>query len=93
VLLLNECLLLFISLSTQSGNFWIQPRLRALDSAATAGASIGKCNEMLTDEQKVSTILLNGVRMKHEKRLRKYYEQKLSKAEQTAVFQIEEKPT
>jgi hypothetical protein len=27
VLLLNECLLLllFISLSTQSGNFWIQP--------------------------------------------------------------------
>jgi hypothetical protein len=26
VLLLNECLLLFISLSTQSGNFWIHPR-------------------------------------------------------------------
>jgi hypothetical protein len=25
VLLLNECLLLFISLSTQSGNFWIHP--------------------------------------------------------------------
>jgi hypothetical protein len=23
---LNECLLLFISLSTQSGNFWIHPR-------------------------------------------------------------------
>jgi hypothetical protein len=27
VLLLNECLLLFISLSTQSGNFWIYPRI------------------------------------------------------------------
>jgi hypothetical protein len=27
VLLLNECLLLFISLSTQSGNFWINPRI------------------------------------------------------------------
>jgi hypothetical protein len=27
VLLLNECLLLFISLSTQSGNFWIHPRI------------------------------------------------------------------
>jgi hypothetical protein len=27
VLLLNECLLLFISLLTQSGNFWIQPRI------------------------------------------------------------------
>jgi hypothetical protein len=26
VLLLNECLLLFTSLSTQSGNFWIHPR-------------------------------------------------------------------
>jgi len=25
-LLLNECLLLFISLSIQSGNFWIHPR-------------------------------------------------------------------
>jgi hypothetical protein len=30
VLLLNECLLLFISLSTQSGNFWIHPRIRVL---------------------------------------------------------------
>jgi hypothetical protein len=27
VLLLNDCLLLFISLSTQSGNFWIHPRI------------------------------------------------------------------
>jgi hypothetical protein len=27
VLLLNECLFLFISLSTQSGNFWIYPRI------------------------------------------------------------------
>jgi hypothetical protein len=27
VLLLNVCLLSFISLSTQSGNFWIQPRI------------------------------------------------------------------
>jgi hypothetical protein len=27
VLLLNECLLLLISLSTQSGNFWIHPRI------------------------------------------------------------------
>jgi hypothetical protein len=27
VLLLKECLLLFISLSTQSGNFWIHPRM------------------------------------------------------------------
>jgi len=26
MLLLNECLMLFISLSTQSGNFWIHPR-------------------------------------------------------------------
>jgi len=26
VLLLKECLLLFISLSTQSGKFWIHPR-------------------------------------------------------------------
>jgi hypothetical protein len=31
VLLLNECLLLlFISLSTQSGNFWIRPRIKDL---------------------------------------------------------------
>jgi hypothetical protein len=28
LLLLNECLLLFISVSTQSGNFWIRPRIR-----------------------------------------------------------------
>jgi hypothetical protein len=28
VLLLNECLLLFISLLTQSGNFWIHPRIQ-----------------------------------------------------------------
>jgi hypothetical protein len=28
VLLLNDCLLLFISLSTQSGNFWIHSRTR-----------------------------------------------------------------
>jgi hypothetical protein len=27
VLLLNECLLLFISLSTQSGKFWIHTRI------------------------------------------------------------------
>jgi len=27
VLLLNECLLLFMLLSTQSGNFWIHPRI------------------------------------------------------------------
>jgi len=31
VLLLNVCLfLLFISLSTQSGNFWIHPRISAV---------------------------------------------------------------
>jgi hypothetical protein len=27
MMLLNECLLLFISLSTQSGNFWIHPHI------------------------------------------------------------------
>jgi hypothetical protein len=26
-MLFSECLLLFISLSTQSGNFWIHPRM------------------------------------------------------------------
>jgi hypothetical protein len=32
VLLLNECLLLLlISLSTQSGNFWIHPRIIRMD--------------------------------------------------------------
>jgi len=30
VLLLNECLLLFISLSSQSGKFWIHPRIIVL---------------------------------------------------------------
>jgi hypothetical protein len=29
VLLLNECLLLFISLWTESGKFWLYPRIRS----------------------------------------------------------------
>jgi hypothetical protein len=35
VLLLNECLLLFISLSTQSGNFWIHPPITFAAEGAT----------------------------------------------------------
>jgi hypothetical protein len=38
VLLLNECLLLFISLSTQCGNFWIHPRtIFFVDSSLALG--------------------------------------------------------
>jgi hypothetical protein len=43
VLLLNECLLLLlISLSTQSGNFWIQPRIQARTTCEyCSGALLG----------------------------------------------------
>jgi hypothetical protein len=45
VLLLNECLLLFIPLSTQSGNFWIHPRIwrsRALDGGELSASRPGR---------------------------------------------------
>jgi hypothetical protein len=41
VLLLNECLLLFISLSSQSGNFWIHRRT-GLTAQYLTFASLGR---------------------------------------------------
>jgi hypothetical protein len=52
VLLLNECLLLFISLSTQSGNFWIHPRMH-INALYKGRVSVSVCSvhlpELLTD--------------------------------------------
>jgi hypothetical protein len=41
VLLLSECLLLLISLSTQSGNFWIHPPVQSTDSGASRSSGRG----------------------------------------------------
>jgi hypothetical protein len=42
VLLLKECLLLFISLSTQSGNFWIHPRINVVADKTSLNKPIRK---------------------------------------------------
>jgi hypothetical protein len=53
LLLLNECLLLFMSLSTQSGTFWIHPRMIAFYcvvlSCVGRGLAMGRsvCPEVL----------------------------------------------
>jgi hypothetical protein len=55
VLLLNECLLLFISLSTQSGNFWIHPRTSVLlgkDSSAAEWKRHGAVNEKFLEDKR-----------------------------------------
>jgi hypothetical protein len=41
VLLLNECLLLFISLSTLSGNFWIHPHVYHKNRDSSVGIALG----------------------------------------------------
>jgi hypothetical protein len=59
VLLLNECLLfLFISLSTQSGNVWIHPRIWKVMSAEILTSSLLRfLNDAVSHTKEVCDIL------------------------------------
>jgi hypothetical protein len=57
VLLLNECLfLLFISLSTQYGNFWIHPRMSECFSK-NHESKFGKISEQLSTDKTSGSLL------------------------------------
>jgi hypothetical protein len=49
VLLLNECLLLFISLLTKSGNFWIQPCIALLVLSSLLRSSLSSSSSRSRD--------------------------------------------
>jgi hypothetical protein len=63
VLLLNECLLLFISLSTQSGNFWIHSRILDIGIRAIqpSDKKLGECRADLNVVVWKAILFLTGI--------------------------------